>query len=300
MEKLLLADFSDLFVIAVGISMAYIVIENHKDGHSFFSILSKLTNVVQSAVLDYKTRPQQNEEAVITKIQYYIGTDQLKETTKGALDLVCRTALDVMSNVKNLEEWYKHKMTFHTKTDFLNVISCDCFIYGIFVLFVGAFQNKCDFACDGLIEWMLLFVLLGLLHCLIFERLEIDGWFLQITKPNIFLHSLMAICLLIIGIIYRNVVFFDFSSGCLSILSVIACFIGFIAYLVTTLIANISLMMIMVVKILCLRIDKKVKEQKDNIGRYQEELNLIDNIFKNENLDSVFTVTGGETATVDK
>lgn len=300
MDDLFLVDFNDLFVIAVGISMAYIVIETHKDGHSFFSILSKFTNAVQSAVLEYKTRPQQNEEAVITKIQYYIKTDLLKETTKGALDLVCQTAKDVMNDVDKLEKWYKRKMAFHTKTDFLNVISCDCFIYGLFVLFVGALQNKCNFTCDGLIEWMLLFVILALSHCLIFERIEINSKFTRSAKPNIFLHSFLAISFLVIGVIFQNIILYDLSNGCLSILSVIACFIGFVAYLVTTLVANFLLMIIMLIRILTLKVDKKVNEQKENIKRYQEELNIIDKRIKNENLDSVFTVTGGKTATVDE
>lgn len=299
MDNLLLVDFNDLFVIAVGVSMAYIVIENHRGGHSFFSILSKFTNIVQSLVLDSKTRPQQNEEAVITKIQYYIGTDLLKETTKGALDLVCRNAMDVMNDVEELESWFKGKMAFHTKTDYLNVISCDSFIYGLFVLFVGALQNKCNFVYDGLLEWMLFFVLLGLFHCLIYERLEIENRFTRITQPNIFLHCLLAVGFLFIGIVCREMPFFHFSNGCLAVLSVIASFIGFITYLFTTLVANILLMIVMLIKILNLKIDKKVKDQKDNISRYRKELDLIDAKIKNEKLDSEFTVTGGETATSD-
>ena len=163
MKYLLLLDFNDLYVIAVGVSMAYIVIESRNGGKSFFSFLSKMTNIVQSIALDYKTRPQQNEELVIAKIKYYLNSDKLQETTKGALDLLCQKAEDVMKSVINLEKWFKHKMAFHTKTDYLDVISCDSFIYGMFVLFVGALQNKCNVEISGLLEWMLVFIAIGLI-----------------------------------------------------------------------------------------------------------------------------------------
>ena len=79
MENLGLVDFNDLFVIAIGVSMAYIVIESRQSGRPFFSILSKITNMVQKMVLDYKTKPQQNEETVISQIKYYLSSGRLNE-----------------------------------------------------------------------------------------------------------------------------------------------------------------------------------------------------------------------------
>lgn len=297
MNNLLLLDFNDLYVIAVGVSMAYIVIERRNGGKSFFSFLSKMTNIVQSIALDYKTRPQQNEELVIAKIKYYLNSDKLLETTKGALNLVCQKAEDVMESVTNLEKWFKHKMAFHTKTDYLNVISCDSFIYGLFVLFVGALQNKCKVEVSGLLEWMLLFVVIGLFHCLVFERLEVSNKYLKIFQPNIFLHVIFAILFLIVGILYHDSPVLTISVGWLSIFSVIASFVGFITYLTTTLIANVILMVVMLIKIFSLKIDENVKQQRDDINRYQEELDAIDQELKNEPLDDEFTLIGGEVAT---
>lgn len=198
MNNLSLVDFNDLFVIAVGVSMAYIVIESKQTGKSFFSILSKITQVAQTMILAYKAKPQLKEEAVISQIKYYLSSNKLNEQTRGALGLVCDKAEEVMQSVNQLEEWIKHKMKFHTKTDFLSVISYDSFFLGMFVLFIGALQNKCEIQCNGLVEWMLLAMFFSLIHCLIYERLEIDSTFKKWTKPNIFTHSVvLAICLIL-------------------------------------------------------------------------------------------------------
>lgn len=298
MEKLGLVDFNDLFVIAIGVSMAYIVIETRHAGRSFFSILSKITNLVQNWVLDYKTKPQQNEEAVISQIKYYLSSGRLDEQTVGALSLVCNKAEDVMSRVEALEEWIKHKMEFHTKTDFLNVISYDSFLYGLFVLFVGALQNRCGLQCGGLLEWMLLAILACMIHCLLYERLEIDERWKIWSKPNFFTHSILLTVFLIVGIFRYDLPFVNIEVGWLSIFSVIACFIGFIAYLITTVAANIILLVVDLIKIIRMNINAEVRSQKDDISRYQQELNHIDLAMKDENLGSnfAFGISEGKTA----
>ena len=297
MDKLGLVDFNDLFVIAIGVSMAYIVIETRQSGRSFFSILSKITNMVQKMVLDYKTKPQQNEEAVISQIKYYLNSGRLNEQTIGALNLVCNKAEDVMSSAQELEVWIKHKMEFHTKTDFLNVISYDSFLFGLFVLFVGALQNKCTLQCSGLLEWMLMAMLLCLMHCLVYERLEMDNVCKRWTQPNIFTHSIFLLAFLIAGIVWYDAPFVDINTGWLAIFSVIACFIGFIAYLFTTVCANVILLIVDLYKIIRLNIKAKVKSQKDDINRFQKELNTIDQAMKEENLGNfTFEDSEGETA----
>lgn len=299
MENLGLVDFNDLFVIAVGVSMAYIVIETRHTGRSFFSILSKITSLVQNMILDYKTKPQQNEEAVISQIKYYLSSGRLNEQTIGALSLVCTKAEDMMSRVKKLENWIKQKMDFHTKTDFLNVISYDSFMFGLFVLFVGALQNKCHVQINGLLEWMLLAILVCLLHCLVYERLEIDKNWKRWTRPNIFTHSLFLIVSLIVGIVKCNVVLIDIEMGWLAIFSVIACFVGFIAYFFTTVFANIFLFIITLFKIFCLKVNSEVKSQKDDISRFQQELLRIDQAMKEENLDGNFAFGDSEGETIE-
>lgn len=298
MNNLSLVEFNDLFVIAVGLSMTYIVIESKQTGKSFFSILSKITQIVQTMILDYKAKPQLKEEAVISQIKYYLSTNKLKEQTVGALSLVCDKAEEVMQNVNLLEEWIKRKMEFHTKTDFLSVISYDSFVFGMFVLFIGALQNKCQIQCNGLLEWMLLAMMVSLIHCLVYERLEIDCAWKEWTKPNIFTHSVVLAVCLTLGIIWHDKEYLGLENGWIAIMAVVACLIGFLSYLITTVIANVLLLIATIWKIVCLNIDSKVKSQLSDINRYQKELDDIEKAIKEEDIGGqmAFDGTAGVTA----
>ena len=97
-ENLQLVDFNDLFVIAIGMSMAYVVVE--KDT-SFFSILSHITALVKNMTLRKKMKPQQQEEAVISRINFYLNSGLLPDTTRGALNLVSKKAEEVMKKIQN-------------------------------------------------------------------------------------------------------------------------------------------------------------------------------------------------------
>jgi len=296
MGELHLVDFNDLFVIAVGASMAYIVIEARKASDSFFSILSKMTNIVKSMLLDYKLKPQESEEAVIAQIQYYLSLDYLEKETKGALKLVCDKAEEVMAKARRLDKWLDRKLDFHTKTDYLNVISFDSFLYGVFVLFVGALQNKCGLEIDGLLEVMLLYVALALLHCLVYERMNIKKKWVKIIQPTLFTHGVFIVIALAIGIAYAGEPMLDLSSGWLAILSVIASLIGFITYFFTTIIANIVLLVLTLIRIYGLKISSEVRGQKEDISRYQAELDEIEKRIKGEKLQLFFGDIEGVTS----
>lgn len=300
MNKLVLVDFNDLYVIAVGISMAYIVIsrKNDKsDEQSFFRFLSNITDFFQSLILYSKTKRLQKEEFVITKIEYYLKTNKLKDETKGALGLVCQKAKEVQERANNLEKWFKERLHLFTKTDYLNVVSCDCSIFGLIILYIGALANKTQTDYSGFVGWLLIFVCFGVVHCLIYERIPIKNDFIRITRPNIFLHSIIAVIFLLVGVKYCGGSILPISSDNLPIWSVFACFIGFIIYLVFTITANVVFFFIMLIRILCLKINVNVEQQKDDIERYKDELDSIDNAIKIEKLGDKFALTGGNAAT---
>ena len=292
-ENLQLVDFNDLFVIAIGMSMAYVVVE--KDT-SFFSILSHITALVKNMTLRKKMKPQQQEEAVISRINFYLNSGLLPDTTRGALNLVSKKAEEVMKKIQKLEKWSEHKLEFHTRTYFLNVISCDCFFFGLFSLFVGTFQHYERVCIDGLMQVMLLTLILLLVHCLVFEHLEISGW-KSYAKPRIILHCLLMILALYVGITFLGTPIVPISCGWLAIISVIGCFIGFIAYFIMNIIANITLLCIIISKIIGLDISSEAKGHTDDINRYKPELDKISEQLKNENLIDEINVTAGNKST---
>lgn len=290
LEGVRLVDFNDLFVIAIGLSMTYVVFEGKRQS-SFFHILSKITETLKNWVLEKKTKPQQQEEAVIAKIDYYLKSGLLKDETKGALGLVSQKAKEVVNKVHKLECWSDSKLKFHTKTDFLSIISYDCFLFGLLVLFIGVFQNKCNIYINGLLEIMLLGILFLLLHCLLFERLEINRKWKKFLQPGFVLHSLIFIIALVSGIYCNKILSPTFGEGVLPICSAIACFISFIAYLITNILSNFVLSIIILGKIFFLKISANAKTHEEDVKRYQQELDEIDNRLKEENLSQNISVT---------
>ena len=296
MDNVLLVDFENLFVLAVGLSMAYIVFEEKRE-FSFFSILSRITETLKSWVLDKKTKPQQKEESVIAKIDYYLNSGLLKESTKGALDLVSRKAKDVVQSVHDLEEWSSEKIKFHTKTKFLSVISYDCFLFGIFVLFVGVFQNKSQVCVDGLLGVMLFAMSILLLHCLVFEHLELKKKWERIIRPSMVFHTILLLIALWTGIACKESFWLPVDSGVLPVCCAVMCFSGFLAYLAMNILANIVLAIIVLYKISSLKISVKAKGHEDDMARYQDELAEIDRQLGKEKLGQSISVVATDVCT---
>ncbi len=291
MHNIQLVDYNDLFVIAVGISMAYIVIEI-KGCKSYLSILAKITTAFKDWLLKLKTKPQQAEEAIITKIDYYLESGLLNERTIGALSNISARAKKEVNKIKYIEQWTVNKLKFHTKADFLNVISCDCFLFGIFVLFIGTFQNKECMNIDGLLQITLLAMNLLTLHCIWFERLELQGKWITFIRPNIPLHALCLLIALIFGIKYMDQPFIsNIDSGLLAVISVFTCFIGFIVYLLLNILSNIILAIVFLFKILFGISHKKGKEHSQELREYDEELNEIDQRLKKIDLSKSMSIT---------
>lgn len=292
-----LVDFNDLFVIAIGLSMAYIIFEG-KQQSSFFHVLSRITETLKNWVLDKKTKSQQREEAVITRIDYFLKSKLLQDTTQGALELVSKKAKEVVDKVHELESWSDKKLKFHTQTKFLSIISYDCFLFGIFILFVGVFQNKCSIHINGLLEIMLLSIVVLLVHCLGFEKLENNKRWQKIFGPGFILHSLVFIAALWFGLCNKDKSYFSLDNGILSICCSVACFIGFIAYLLMNILSNLVLVVIILIKIGLLKISTNAKDHENDVKRYGKELNEVENKLKKEELLQSIDISGGSIRTV--
>ena len=187
-DNIQLVDFNDLFVISIGLSMAYIVLGNKKEQASFFHVLSQITEYVKNWTLNWKTKSQQEEEAVISQIDYYIQSGLLEEKTEGALELISRNAKEVIQRIHDLEKEIEQSIKRHTTTNYLGVISYDCFIYGIYILFVGVLQNKESVCVDGLMLIMLVTMLVLLIHSLVAEHANFGR-----LVPSYLLHSVVLL-----------------------------------------------------------------------------------------------------------
>lgn len=291
LENLQFVDFNDIYVIAVGVSMAYIVVEAKVGNASFFSILSNITTWVKDKLLKGKKRIKEEEEGITTQIDYYVESSLLNDVTKGSLLNTYERAKKEVKKISDLEAWVERKLSFHTKTDYLNVISCDSFLFGLFILFAGVFPNKCGICIDGLVQIVICTICLLLIHCLWFERLEPSCWN-EYIKPSIPLHCVLLCIAVYIGIRFYNVPIIPcLNRPWLSIMAVFTCFLGFISYLIANLLSNLILSLFIVFKALSIGISKqKAREHREEIEKHRVELDKIDKLLKESKLS--LTITG--------
>lgn len=287
MSHIQLFDYNDLYVIAVGLSMAYIVIET-KGNTSYLNILTKINTAFKDWLLNLKTLPQQKEEAIITKIDYYLTSGLLEERTAGVLSSISNRAQKEVNKIKNIEQWVITKSAFYTKADFLNIISCDCFLFGLFVLFIGTFQHKENVHIDGLLQIMLSTMCLLIIHCICFDRLKLRAKWLNLLKPSIPLHTFFFAIALIIGTKHIDQPFIsNIDSGWLVVISVFTCFSGFIIYLILNILSNIILAIEILYKILSEVSPQKGTEHIQELNEYENELNKIDKALKDNDLSEM-------------
>ena len=292
LERLQFVDFNDIYVIAVGVSMAYIVVEAKVGKASFFSILSNITTWVKGKLLEDKKKIKEEEEDITTQIDYYVNSDLLDAMTKGSLLNTSERAKKEVAKIRDLEDWVERKLFFHTKTDFLNVISCDCFLFGLFILFAGVFSNKCGICIDGLVQIVICTIGLLLIHCLWFERLEPSSCN-EYIKPSIPLHCILFCIAVYIGYQqYSTPIISGFDRPWLSITAVFTCFIGFLSYLLANILSNLYLSCKIFFKAKSINISKeKAQEHRGEIEKYREELDEIDRKLKESKLSTKLAIT---------
>jgi len=83
----------------------------------------------------------------------------------------------------------------------------------------------------------------------------------------------------------------------LVILSVIACFSGFLFYLFMNIISNFLCLIGICIKIFRLKIPSKVESHNNDINRYKEELDAIGAKLRQENLADAITMQADNIAT---
>lgn len=295
-----LVDFNDLFVIAIGLSMAYMIIEKKSDNGPFYSILSNITKTIRDWALNRKAKRQQEVEANISKIDYYLKQGLLEPDTRGALKLVSDKAKDVIKSIEDLENWNDEVLSRYTKTNYLYVLCFDCFVYGLMMLFVGVFQLEENLAIEGFLLTMNFGMVLFSIHCVWFEFVELKNQKV-FFRPTAFLHGVLMIIFIILGICLMDDPVLEINIRILNIFAVFICFIGFILYFITNILVNIIILTATIFKIMLLKINSSVKQQKNDINRYAVELSKIDETIRKKNLlEDDFAVKADNANTEEK
>lgn len=290
MKNILLFDFNNLFVIAIGLAMAYMLIEDGERRGKFYSFLSHISQTIRDRALQRKSKGQQSLEAGIARIEFYISKNRLKPETCGALKLVRQKANKVVGRIKNVEEWSTKFSKFHTRNEFLQISAFDCFVYGISIIFVGTLQNKEGIEVGGFLQIMDIGMTILFFHCLAFEFVNTLKH-TYLLRPSVFIHGIALLFLMYIAWCNRNDTLFVVGEGWIEILSVFFAFGDFILYFCFNILVNIYVLIYTLVWIYNLNLGKEVQTQKDDINEYKEELDAVDEALKKDTLEDDIIVT---------
>lgn len=268
-----------------------------KDG-PFYSILSNITKNIRDWALGRKSKRQQAVESNISRIDYYLNLkeDLLNPTTRGALQLVSTNAKEVIQSIKDVEKWNDRLLSRFTKNDNLHVLCFDCFLFGLFALFVGPFQDSDVMCIDCMMQTIMLAIVALSFHCVLFEYIKL-GSSKSIFRPSVLLHGVVLIACIFIGYGLKELPISEIDGKDLYIIAVVFSFIGFILYLVLNVLVNVIILVITLIRIEFLKINSSVKSQQKDIARYSEELNKIDETIREKDLENSITVNAGTTNT---
>lgn len=273
----MLCDFNDLYVISVGLSMTYIYLESTEYSKYFFlKFLSGIGDSLKDFAVWLKFRKSKNEEVILTKADYFIDSGKLSNETAGGLKLIREKAKEIIVKLNEHSVWIENKLKYHTQTNYLEVISLDAFFYALVLLYVGAYENKEQMDVAPLLFVLCIVMLCFSLHCICADHIDAIGnskW----SKPRKVVHTLLFGASVCLGLNIESAGWLTLLSPYIIKMTPMFCFIGFIGYLLVAFLILILVMLVYYCKVFSIK--DKSKEHMNDINRYREELERVEESF---------------------
>ncbi len=245
-----IADFNDLFVIAIGLSAAYMLIrteqrdnagEAAKDG-KFYTILNRITDSISKWTLNTNSKILGEISKAQQIIDYYDKDESWDKSISSAITRMLEKHANAIDNRMNkVKTWNGVNLYRWGRANYFHVLTFDCFCFGIIVLIVGSFESRLGYNPVPLLHWMLFAMLFFITLSFVYEPHDSD------TKPKIVmwlcprvvLHFLILIVALIIGCLAHKTPWPNLDKNTLTLIIVAASFGGFLVYLCIIIIAGI-------------------------------------------------------------
>lgn len=272
MEPLHYNDFCNLYVIAIGLSLAYIVVLGEREKFPFRRFLDDMAKKFQQSVKS-KIKPYQQEQTTIAQIRFYLNLDKkddlLNPKTIGALELIANKVTETIDKIKSIDESINKALSHHIKTDYLNVCAFDCTFYSFFLLILGPLSLKCGLHIDLWISFMNCSIVLAVIHCFLYDRCRIQHY-----PPRILWHSIYftlgTIIFLLLGKRFENAKLLP------EWVTPIICFSNFIVYFAISSIGCFFASHSISKAIRKLNLEKTAQDHADDLKRYKKDLQYID------------------------
>jgi len=299
-----LVDFNDLFVIAIGLSAAYMWINEEQGGSNekgtvgkFYAILSKLISSIRKWALNLHSKSLREITKIKQTAEYYNANTSLSEKARGAIMLVKRHVDRLEKGLDCIKVWNENSLNKWGRANYLRILTFDCFWFGIIMLFIGAFENKHGFNTAPLLHWLLYAMLFASIHNIVFESINTNKMpiVLKWMKPGVVLHFIIILAGLVIGLLATETPWPNWEMNVLVVIAVIVSFGGFLMYLGMILVAGIIISAITLLWTFFMRI-KITFVRKWVINKDLDDIEELSKSSKNADLVEI-TLTNETTGT---
>lgn len=306
--SLALKDFDNLFVIAVGLTATYIAwglstkTANPNvslvERTTFLTIVEEAIRYIKDLALNKKNKIKEKAVNLCAQIEYFEQESGAEK--KGVAAWLHKKVQKIVRRIEDETKKLDQKVTFCSQ--YLRVISFDCFLFGLFALFIGTLQEKCndfekcDYSIDNLLQIVIFTVWLLLVHCLLFEYIpkkkNHEGKTPKERKvrPTIGLHFFILVIAVALGCRFNDSKIPCLDGNWLVIIAVITCFCGFISYFLINIIVNYSRVVILYLKLVF--IPKEIKAREKEYKDYLSSLENKDLDLSQDNIGENLTIQG--------
>lgn len=246
-------SFNSLYTATITLTAAYIFIGNAKEivdekfsGLSFFDLLNSMsTSLSRWALLWIDTAKRKDDKItnminvirkgvvkiplfarVLTHVENKIGKDKVK------LETIVKSTKTMMN--KQTSVWY------------MNVVSFDCFMYALLLIYIGAVSDNVLTSKDGCCFILDVLMIFFTCHCVVSDILHYEGHF----RPTIWLHGFLFVATLIFAIFIGHHLNDTLEKCAVVLISASMCFIGFLVYFLKSLISCLLLSFSVQVRVL--------------------------------------------------
>lgn len=303
-----IVDFNDLFVIAIGLSAAYMLIKTGQQGSTedvlngkFYAVLNNIISSIRKWAFNLHSQTVNEIIRAQQIADYYDKDESLDKGTwvplKNLLEKHVRSIEDRMDKVK---KWNGESLYRWGRANYFHVLTFDCFCFGIIMLIIGAFEHSRGLDPTILLHWLLYAMLLLSFFCIVYEPINIDTkppivkWFC----PGVVSHFLILLVALVAGSLADNTPWPSLDVNTLALIAAAASFGGFLVYFGVIIIAGIMVSIATFFWTLSVRISSIrsinrdisfIKELTQFTKEYKEgsmDAKFDDLIFTNETTDS--------------
>lgn len=244
-----IVDFNDLFVIAIGLSAAYMLIKTGKQGNTedvlngkFYAVLNNIISSIRKWAFNLHSQTVNKIIKAQQIADYYDKDESLDKGTweplKNLLEKHVRSIEDRMDKVK---KWNGESLYRWGRANYFHVLTFDCFCFGIIMLIIGAFEHSRGLDPAPLLHWLLYAMVFLSILCIVYEPINIDTK-PQIVKwfcPGVVSHFLILLAALIVGSLAGNTPWPSLDMNTLVLIAAAASFGGFLVYFGVIIIAGI-------------------------------------------------------------